>query len=141
MSNSIVIVFEASKFDGTDEVCSIWTKCDCVSYQKFVVKWPPLQPRDSLLQKCVANQMSWFTFKSNLNKILTTETKKLLQSISYFAFLKRIEISQSTIFQILEITNNSQKTFFNWAVSFIWSKYIIIEFFISKFLKIFLVST
>ena len=40
MSNRPVIMLGASKFDGMGKVCSIWTKCDCVSYQKFVVKSP-----------------------------------------------------------------------------------------------------
>ena len=98
MSNRLVITLSTSDFDEIGEVCSIWTKCDCVSYQKFVVKWPTWQSCDSLLQKFIANQMSWFTFKSNFHEFWTTETKKFLKA-SYFVVnlseCMRIEISRS----------------------------------------------
>ena len=58
MANSLVIMFGAPKYDEIVVVCSISTNCDCVSYQKFVVKRPTWQPSDSLLQKLLANQMS-----------------------------------------------------------------------------------
>ena len=41
MPNSLVIVFEASEFDGTGEFCSICVNCNCDSYEKFVVKCLP----------------------------------------------------------------------------------------------------
>ena len=58
LSNRPIIKLGSSEIDGMDEVCSILTKCNCVSYQKFVVKSPTWQPCDSLLQKLLANQMS-----------------------------------------------------------------------------------
>ena len=73
MANSLVIMFGAPKFDEIAVFCSIWTNCDRVSYQKFVVKWPTWQPSDSLLQKFIANQMSFLL----LNSIFVQRTKKV----------------------------------------------------------------
>ena len=85
MPNSIEIVFEASEFDRMGEVCSILTKCDCVSYQKFVVKWPPWQHCNSLLQKCVGQSNDRFTFKFNFLPQKQTNYSKQNNSFFYFA--------------------------------------------------------
>ena len=58
MSNRPEIKLGSSEIDGIGEACSIRTKYNFVSSQKFVVKSPTWQPCDSLLQKLLANQMS-----------------------------------------------------------------------------------
>ena len=85
MANSIMIVFGASEFDEIGEGCSIWTNCDCVSYQKFVVKWPPWQHCNSLLQKCVGQSNDGFTFKFNFLPQKQTNYSKQNNSFFYFA--------------------------------------------------------
>ena len=99
MANSIMIVFGASEFDEIGEGCSIWTNCDCVSYQKFVVKWPPWQHCNSLLQKCVGQSNDRFTFKFNFLPQKQTNYSKQNNSFFILRVYMRIEIRRS-IFQI-----------------------------------------
>ena len=77
MPNSLMIVFSASEFDETDEVCSIWENCDCVSYKKFVVKYPSLKHCRSFLENVTANQMKDSLLNQIFDECLATETTKV----------------------------------------------------------------
>ena len=77
MPNSLMIVFSASEFDEMDEVCSIWQNCDCVSYKKFVVKYPSLKHCRSFLENVTANQMKDSLLNQIFHEYLATETKKV----------------------------------------------------------------
>ena len=77
MPNSLMIVFSASEFDEMDEVCSIWQNCDCVSYKKFVVKYPSLKHCCSFLENVSPNQMKDSLLNQIFDEYLATETKKV----------------------------------------------------------------
>ena len=72
-----MIVFSASEFDETDEVCSIWQNCDCVSYKKFVVKYPSLKHCRSFLENVIANQMSSSFLNQIFDEYLAIEINKV----------------------------------------------------------------
>ena len=94
MPNSLMIVFSASEFDEMDEVCSIWQNCDCVSYKKFVVKYPSLKHCHSFLENVTANQMSFLFIELNFcPKNKESQIVKITSSVD-----KRIEKSRSRSF-------------------------------------------
>ena len=98
MSNSIVIMFKASEFDGTGEVCSISANCDCVSNKKFVVNYPSSKRCRSFLKNVIANQMSSSFLNQIFDEYLPIEIKKVkIQIHSLLAFTCRYEDRNKSI--------------------------------------------
>ena len=86
MSNSPVITLGGSKFDEIGEVCSIWANCDCVSYEKFVVKCLPWK---NMLN---TPYLFWFSaFMSVLfwakGRTVSTDAIYIRRKIEYFSEL------------------------------------------------------
>ena len=86
MAYSLVIVFVASEFDEIGGVCSIWTNCDCVSYEKFVVKCLPWK---NMLN---TPYLFWFSaFMSVLfwakGRTVSTDAIYIRRKIEYFSEL------------------------------------------------------
>ena len=124
------------------KVCSMWTKCDCVSYEKFVVKCPPWQRWRSLLEifGCLPigsivffGQLIWFSLFPCGSRLVPV--KSIFIGLFWWVTSLWIEFKSVYFIRISKLKRKTMFFLFLNVVSFIWSKNILIAIFISKFFK------